>query len=129
MRANVKARQGRGTRKRGLHHQALSTPISLLVTEGVGPNGLQGSAGIESLWNPPESREGREKVRSPSQTQTDPNTDVLASSPRTGAQRQEDLGMHRGWATRAGASWYPYIPPHQWALNVLLQEAQDLGQL
>ena len=95
MRANVKARQGRGTRKRGLHHQALSTPISLLVTEGVGPNGLQGSAGIESLWNPPESREGREKVRSPSQTQTDPNTDVLASSPRTGAQRQEDLGRRR----------------------------------
>lgn len=37
-------------------------PICVLVIVGVGPSGFQGSASTESLWDSPESRDGRGRM-------------------------------------------------------------------
>lgn len=87
-----KSKMGQGHREERVPPLSSSTAVSLLVTEeGVGPNGLQGLAAIESLWDSPECREGREKMRAASQTQA--QIQVLpASSSGRGAQGHKGSG-------------------------------------
>lgn len=64
---------------------------------GVGPSDLQGPAGTDSLWDSPESREGREKMQSLClharvHAHTDTDTGVPDRSPRGEGQRQEGPG-------------------------------------
>lgn len=57
---------------------------------------------VLSLWDSSERREDREKMRCVvarmhAHTDTDAGTDVLASSPGRGGQRQEGLGLLKCW--------------------------------
>lgn len=88
--------EGKGKSKMG-HREgrasppSLSTPVSLLVTEGGWTQGSPGPCWHRESMGP--SREQREdKIYI---TDTDTDAGVPVSSPRRGAQGQEGLGMQK----------------------------------
>lgn len=93
---------GWGTRKSGLHHEALNDlghslfPFIFWSLWKLGQV-VSRALLVLSLWDSPESREGREKMRSMClhacvHAHTDTDTGVPDRSPRRGGQKQEAPG-------------------------------------
>lgn len=104
---------GQGHREEKVPPSISSIAISLLVTEGVGPSGPQGPAATESLWYSPECREGREKVRSVSQTQAQIQV-CLSAVPGGECKGRRGLGTQKCWKKGAAPEpqgWGPHGTP------------------